>query len=67
VFALGPFHEEGSRIYDSYLCELRAKQPRDEPVMRDAIEAFDAIQTEVVSEADGLNRQRSRDVALKQS
>lgn len=31
-------------IYDSYLRELREKRPQDEPVMRAAIEAFDAIQ-----------------------
>lgn len=31
-------------LYDSYLRELRDNHPQDEPVMRAAIEAFDAIQ-----------------------
>jgi hypothetical protein len=36
--------KKAREIYDSYLRELLDKHPQDEPVMRAAIEAFDAIE-----------------------
>jgi hypothetical protein len=38
--------KKARELYDSYLCELREKHPQDEPVMRAALDAFDAIQAE---------------------